>query len=424
MNENNFRVTTGWRPRNNRYALILDVFIFVPGLALAGLVLALHHYTGQHGTPMFRGRLLMVLTIPSLAGLISALCRFKTTPFIAFISVAVYWGLLVPFAGVSLQGFALFFAMLAPLALLFAIAVYTSAFMVVRTGPIWPVLAVVLGLLVGIVAFGEVVGHWERERRASGSPGRTWDGPDSIGPEMATINKCTHLFYRLHPEAGYPASLGQMRPQGSGCLPQALVESKQKGFLLSYVPGVKDADGKVLGYTLKAVQGNGSPDLDFSVMSSDESGLIRHRIEGLFNRAYPHAYAPLAETVQDLVLCLRDGTTKYKEGADEYVQQCWGWTYLSRAYVMRAGSVRSACFAITYRFEHDDSGVISGFIATGRPVSYGNDCGIRSYLIEGAGSTMRMYATAEDRPARRSDPLAKMCEWRLYSDCDTPAEIK
>ncbi len=151
----NLSYATGWQlsgPGKDRRALILDVLVFVPGLLLAGLVLGVQFYAVHNRTPLFTRGWLALLTVPSLAGLISAVGRWKTTPPIAFLSVSLYWGTFVLLGGISLQGFALFFWLLVPLILLFLVAVSTTLFVGIRMGPIWAVPAVALGILVGIAA--------------------------------------------------------------------------------------------------------------------------------------------------------------------------------------------------------------------------------------------------------------------------------
>lgn len=416
-----FRFTRGAKASGaggGRHSLIIDVLMFVPGLALAGLVVVVQYYGVKQRTPIFSDQILVLLTIPSLAGFISALFRSRITSAIAFVSVALFWGALVEFAGISVQGFALFAWALLPLAVLFAVAIYTTVFLGVRVGPLWPLLAVIVGMLGGLGTLETKMHRWEREKRARTT---TAADPYSIGPDIVTIDKCAHLFRLLHPELGYPESLPQLGPEGSGCLPEALLQSKQKGFVMSYLPHVNGNDGKVSGYTLKAEQIS-LPGDEFSIVSSDESGLIRRRIHGDSKGAALYGYVPVVDHLEYLMHCYKESDVHREMAADEVLRACWGNSRLGTTYMIRPGIFKSPCLEIRYRFDLGGSTVTRAFIATARPTSYGNFCGIRSYLIEANDSKVRMYATAEDRLAKTSDPLAKACEWSLYADCDSPAE--
>jgi len=401
------------KPGSARYGLLCDVLTYVPGLMLTCLVL---YYQNQL---QLSRSLLLLLTVPSVAGLGFAVLRWRIKSASAIIAVASYWGIFEMLLILGLQGFAVFFFVLIPLLLLFFVALATSILVVLRVGFIWVLGAILAGLLLGItVAKGRLI-----QQTFKRHPVVAQD-PLPIAAELETINRCAHLFHLLHPAAGYPESLQQLGQAGSGCVPEPLLSPEYKGFALAYQPGAKDAAGKIESYVMIAEQ---SPPhgADFSVVSNDESGLILYRFQGPQGGGIPYPYFSIASTFQHLTRCLQKSISDYKslpEMADRSVQACWRENRLGGGYTTSSGSFRSYCFNIEYRFETNKAGEIDAFVATGQPVIYG-ECRVRNYLIEGHGYSLKMYATAENRHATTSDPPARMCELEDLGDCRIPAEI-
>jgi hypothetical protein len=411
------RASSGWLSNGHiggRYGYALDVLTFVPGIVLGFVAI---HY--RFGVPL-SNRTLMLLTLPSFSGFIAAIFRSRFRWLAAGVAAATYWGMSVTLLILGLQGFTLFFLFLLPLIMLVFTALTTTVFMGLRIGFLWPLLVSMAGLLIGTVATASLLSLHDQTMH----PVRAQD-PVPLGQDFLKINKCTHQFRLSHPESGYPESLLQLGPQGSACIPQALVNSQYKGFVLSYEAGDKDAGGKISTYVMKAEQASPRGP-NFSVMSTDESGLIQYSYRGPLagNRSY--AYASPGGTFDYLIDCLKQSSTANKtdlNAADRAVQACWKQNMHLDTSRTATGWLSSPCFDITYKFTSDNPGFIDGFIVTGRPKFYG-DCGIRSYLLEGNGANVRMYATPDDRPATRSDPAARMCELKERADCNGPAEIK
>src|SRR5215475_14220029 len=108
---------------------------------------------------------------------------------------------------------------------------------------------------------------------------------------------------------------------------------------------------------------------------------------------------------------------------------------LGDGYVFTSGrNAVVGAYTYAYSFAHNDSGAIDGFTGEVRPRTYGIG-GVRSYLIVGKirmtesasgtanrTSNLRVYATPENRPATRSDPLANRCEIEWVA-CIGPAQI-
>ena len=160
-------------------------------------------------------------------------------------------------------------------------------------------------------------------------------------------------------------------------------------------------------------------------MSTDESGLIGYTFRRPLAGNMSYAYSSPGSSVQYLIDCLRRRSADNRtalNAADKSVQTCWQRMMHADSSKTSQGKLSSPCLSITYKFSTNRSGLIDGFSATVRPTFYG-DCGVRSYLIESNNSRIRMYATSDERPATRSDPLAKMCELQERGDCGRSAEI-
>jgi hypothetical protein len=243
--------------------------------------------------------------------------------------------------------------------------------------------------------------------------------PNLLGPDILMMDKCSHQFAASRERPGYPQSLDQLGPAGIGCLPEELIQGAEKGFTISYEPGTKDEDGKILSYTINVRET--SPKGKYSTsMFSDESGLIRYRIDGPLGQGATNLYASPAGMFGEVLGCLWDGATNKSWGffdgqeqssvtdRDEMVRR-----YLQGNYFSPSGNheFRSSTYKIAYKFTVLDDGTTSGFYLKVRPLEYGV-AGIRSYLavetVEGSGthSRLKIFATAEDRPATMNDSLA------------------
>ena len=256
--------------------------------------------------------------------------------------------------------------------------------------------------------------------------------PIVLEEDMVKLVKCSREFARLHPESGYPESLHQMGPDGTGCLPEALLTGSYKGFSISYHPGARNAQGTIGNFTINAEQA-APHGPDFSTMSTDESGFVVYKYEGPHGKGIPSSYSSAESPIANLLGCMWHATDQNWSNVpqrEQYFKKCLGDTYVFTS--GSSGEVGAYTFA--YSFEQDDSGTIDGFTGEVRPRTYGIG-GIRSYLIVGKmritkspsgpanrTATLRVYATPEDRPATRSDPLANECEIEWVA-CIGPAQI-
>lgn len=287
------------------------------------------------------------------------------------------------------------------------VALATTASMSKRLGPSWGLGTVGIGFLSGAIWAGAVVAAKEAARSHP-----IGADPRVLGSDLMTINKCSQDFARSNPEKGYPEVLAQLGPQGSGCVPEALLAGQVKGFTITYEPGAKDGNGKIGGY--KVVAGETAPVVkDIGSIFTDESGLVRIHFDGLTSDL-PSPSTSLGP----LLYCVREiasgpvGISGVPAEGDEVIRTCLGSAVAGKR-TLRVGG-----YDFEYKFNAGKNGKITGFTVEARPKPYGA-AGVRSYLavetgdltVSGyAAKTLNIYATPEDRPATVKDPLVRASE--------------
>ena len=372
----------------------------------------------------------------SLSGIVATLFRWKAAPVLAIAVLGLYW------MGV---GAVCFFILLNPVVLLLYYGIFIiPAFLIVglctayaRSGlkRTWWLRSVITGFSCGFVIV--VVLSAPALKRTADRTNRInpWTRPTEpfvLGENMFKLVKCSREFATQHPGSGYPESLNQVGPDGTGCLPEDSVTGSYNGFSVSYHPGIRNAHGTIDSFTINAEQA-APHGPDFSTMSTDESGLVLYKYEGPHGKGIPNSYSPAESAIETLLRCMWNAFNQNQSSLpenDQTFQKCLGNRYVFTK--VRNGEVGAYTFA--YNFEHNDSESIEGFTAEIRPRTYGIG-GIRSYLIVGKYSvhkslgepatvtpSLRVHATADDRPATRSDPLANRCEIELVA-CIGPAQI-
>jgi len=367
-----------------------------------------------------------------LSGIAASLARRKTVRILATAVIALYWVML---------GVVSFVVLLSPVFVLLYFGVFIiPAFLIVgwctscalRLNRTWTRASAIAGFICGLVSTAVLSAPALARTAEQTAPWTRPTEPLILGQDMVTLVKCSHQFAALHPESGYAESLNQMGPSGTGCLPQALLGANYKGFSLAYHPGTRDAKGELGAFTINAEQASPHGP-DFSTMSTDVSGLIFYRYEGPHGKGIPYSYSPAQSAIETLLGCMWNASAQSMWNdlhGDRGVQTCLGDRYILTE--RTSGVVGAYTFA--YSFEHNNSGLIDGFVSQVRPRTYGIG-GVRSYLIVGryivtrsahgpasATTTLRVYATPEDRPATRSDPLANTCEIHWVA-CTGPAQI-
>ena len=251
--------------------------------------------------------------------------------------------------------------------------------------------------------------------RAKGPPYVAPLDPLVLGPNLLAIDKCSQQFANSHPDAGYPASLDQIGPQGTQCLTPEMLKAAN-GFTLAYEPAPRDGNGRVASY--KVIGKETSPkSADTSSLFSDESGAIWYRYDGPHGLGSTGLYQSPEYALHKALGCLGDSahnaSTRFVSGQsetlvtdkDEMVRRCLG----SEAVTDKDGRKFSlGAYDFEYEFS-DQNGTVDGYRLTARPRSYGTD-GLRSYLaaetISGVHNTLKVFCTPQDRPATPDDPLA------------------
>lgn len=300
------------------------------------------------------------------------------------------------------------------------IALAITASMNKRLGPNWGLGTVGIGFFCGAIGAGALIASKEDARTFS-----TGLDPRILTTDMTTINKCSQDFARSNPEKGYPESLGQLGPQGSGCVPEALLAAQVKGFTITYEPGAKDRNGKIGGY--KVVARETAPVGKYVGSTfTDESGLIWTRSDGPHGKVVTWQ-TPSSANLKDVLFCVRqiaNGPIRMNgvliSDEDEIMRSCFqiGNPYLKRSLTGKR-KLSEPGYDFEYNFNAGKNGKIIGFTIEARPQPYGV-AGVRSYLaVETADltvseyyklKTLNVYATPEDRPATVNDPLARASE--------------
>ena len=305
-----------------------------------------------------------------------------------------------------------------------AIALATTDSLNKRLGPGWTLGTVGAGLLCGAIGANAAV--------ASKEAGPTGPDPLIFTPNMVTINKCTQEFAASNPEKGYPESLGQLGPEGSGCVPEALLAGQVKGFTITYEPSARDANGRISGY--KVVAREAAPvGKNIRSIFTDESGLIRIRSDGPHGKGITWEAPTLSSALRgvlDCVLQVANGGYRINDvlisDEDQVMRVC------ERGAVLKGKRKLSVAgfdyeyhkpieggYDFEYKLDARKNGKLTGFTVEARPRPYGV-AGVRSYLaVENVDltvggyyvlKTLNVYVTPEDRPATVNDPLARASE--------------
>jgi len=299
------------------------------------------------------------------------------------------------------------------------VAILATISMARRLGPRWAVGPLGTGLLCGLIGTVAVVASKE----AALNYPKPLD-PLILGPDMITFNKCSQGFFKSNPEKGYPESLEELGPQGTSCVPEALLKGQVEGFTIAYEPGAKDANGKIASYGVAARET--SPlGKDTSSIFTDQSGLVRVRFDGPHGNGVTSDLPSPSMNLQEVLSCIGNVSTANFGGQfpqprrilserNQSIRHCLGNPYVNRSFTSNQKFSQRG-YDFEFNLIGSENEVISGFIVVARPQPYGV-AGVRSYLAVGTidtparGYGLNVYATPEDRPANSNDPLATASE--------------
>jgi hypothetical protein len=405
-------------------------WIFVPALIVAGYVVALS--LKHTAAPVALKDSFRWMGVPAAFVFVAAAagpaCRVLKWKLAAAICAAIVLGLYCAigaylFVGSSWQS---------PIGLLYFWPLWLPAFVVAalaaiscgrRLGPGWAVGGAIIGIFCGLLAMNTAIAA----RQAKLNYPRPLD-PAVLAPDVVTFAKCAQSFAAAHPGSGYPQSLAELGPQGSACLPESFVTQQSKGFAFTYQPGEKDAAGKVMAYSLRAVEIS-PKGKDTSSIFTNESGVVKYRFDGPHGKGSTVVYSPGQYACEQVVHSLWQAggsgpwrfvsgqTTDTVTDRDEYMRR-----WLTEAVFSGKRSFTLGGYDFHYDFTPGDTEFL-GFTMAARPHAYGVG-GIRSYLFidsyDGAGRRHRLhvYATPEDRVATPSDPSAERSEFQFAIDID------
>lgn len=97
----------------------------------------------------------------------------------------------------------------------------------------------------------------------------------ALAASLALVNRCAASYAEANPTAGYPRALAALGSAGSGCITDTLVvQGEGSGWMFTYVPGERDATGKVATYTIMARQ-SAVPGQGVGFFVTDQTGVIR-----------------------------------------------------------------------------------------------------------------------------------------------------
>src|SRR6266851_6606604 len=388
-------------------------WVFLPGLAVSAYVLwaASPRASTNHGAI----ELALLVFVPGFTGpLFRALGQTVLSSVCAVIVIGSYWTisffLLFAYTPESVFGLLDVSIFFVP-ALGFAIAATIS--LVRRLRIEWAFSTVGVGFLCGVIGAATLLAS----KRSELSWERALD-PVVLAPDMIAIDKCSQEFAASHSETGYPESLEQLGPQGTDCVPEALLKGQYKGFTISYEPGPKDADGKVAAYAVKARE-TSPKGQEVSSMFSDESGRIHYRFDGPHGMGSTIAYFPGKDAFDRVLDCLWDASInsawelidehgdRVVTDRDQYVRH-----RLAERLFTDKRKFSSYGYNFEFGFTNENDGTINGFTVEVRPQQYGI-AGIRSYLAvatidrRSSRNTLSVYATPQDRSATMADPLTQ-----------------
>lgn len=408
-----------------------SAWIHVPGLVVAVVLLYSNFWRPSYAVKFDIAAL--GLAALSLSGIVAALFGWRVARVLTIAVLALYW------MGVGVLCFVI---LLNPIFVLLYYGIYIiPAFLVVglctryaRRGleRAWWLRSAVTGFSCGFIIVLVLAAPSLKRAADRTNPWTRPTEPFALAENMFKLVKCSRQFATQHPLSGYPESLDQVGPQGTGCLPEDSLTGNYKGFSVSYHPGMRSAHGTIDGFTINAEQA-APHGPDFTTVSTDESGFVLYKYEGPHGKGIPFSYSPAESAIDTLVRCMWSYVNQNESNVpqnDQDFQRCLGNRYVFTK--VRSGEVGAYTFA--YNFEQNDSGAIDGFTAEVRPRTYGI-AGVRSYLIVGKYSvlksasgpstitpSLRVHATPEDRSATRPDPLANRCEIEWVA-CIGPAEI-
>jgi len=276
-----------------------------------------------------------------------------------------------------------------------------------RVGGAWAV-GIAAPMMYAFLWFGVARGTTlMTERRRTGSQQSEHAARDAV----RAIRGCLGRYADAHPERGFPATLAELGSMGSACLPEDLV-SEERGYRVTYLPGVADARGVVhlfslcaeplryasTGYTTFVVDESGMGADAYPTGSTDESAVscpaawrtqsgalraVKHCLLRYAARDPAHGYpATLAPLADDGCLVL-EGLHVSDGGRSFFWSNDDGYAY-------DPGPA-------------DDDGRIRSF-----ELSQASRSGSRSVLIDETGAVHE----AEARAATRQDPAPEVGEER------------
>lgn len=249
-----------------------------------------------------------------------------------------------------------------------------------------------------------------------------------ISNQMLSVTRCNYQFAGRHAGA-FAESLADLGPRGSGCLQDAWTRNVVAGFEVSYFPVRAPGGGPVTGYELSATWRSFMARDSYSLFT-DQEGLIQFEING------PSAYTPGGRMVTtwapNLMLrlseCLKEPNQREggaeaallgclrSDGIEEEVSRYARMDMDTEKYNLRYEPLRTA------------NGDLTEFRLWARPRTYGVES-VRSYFMSverlpswTTAGRFAVHATAADRDATASDPLAMACEARIGS-CASPLKI-
>jgi hypothetical protein len=388
-------------------------WLFVPALLISCTTAASRPQTSD------TGKLAWFVTFVCVAGIVCQVFRWKAAIVFLFVVTAIHWavvliavelGLVALFQG-GLYGLVVG-AGIAIVALFLAVplAVIGSTMLGLKAGAGWPLGAFGAAfILAALITFSSIRGH---ERHALGRHASHYLAvqPPELAPDLITIDKCLLRYSALHPNEGFPASIEALGRQGIGCLPDALLESKYKGYEISYQPAPRNAAGNVSAYQIVATESPRGE--DYAVASTNQSGVVTCSFPGPTRRGVSYAYNP-AWRMEYVLECLSKVNTTSELLANLAVRDC-----ARNRGVVPAEDGKMTADGYYAKFSFDIRRyTILGFTLQARPRVYGVG-GLHSYLIVGTHApcsdphqaATTVYATIEDRPATTSDPAPE--EWQ------------
>jgi hypothetical protein len=92
---------------------------------------------------------------------------------------------------------------------------------------------------------------------------------------LQMVTQCARDFAAGNPSTGYPRSMRAMGPAGTGCIAdERILDGEGPGWMLTYVPGERDATGRTPAFTVLGRQSAGGG-AGVGFFASDHTGRIR-----------------------------------------------------------------------------------------------------------------------------------------------------